>query len=75
MRPHPRPTRRRPMMLLALCAVLSACGQTGPLYLPDQVPDSEKPPSQRNKERAQGKPSAPPAAPANTEETDAPATP
>ena len=75
MRPHPRPFRRRPMMLLALCAVLGACGQTGPLYLPDQVPESEKPPSQRNKERAQGKPATPQPAPAPTAESTAPVAP
>lgn len=87
MRLIPRLALRRSLPLLAVCAVLSACGQTGPLYLPDQVPESEKPPSQRNKERVQGKPTvAQPApastepsttetAPANAEETDAPATP
>ena len=32
------------MLLLLLCSVmaLSACGQRGPLYLPDDAPDSER---------------------------------
>ncbi|WP_411888085.1 LPS translocon maturation chaperone LptM [Hydrocarboniphaga effusa] len=87
MRFIPRLAPRRSMPLLAFCAVLSACGQTGPLYLPGEVPESEKPPSQRNKERVQGKPNAQQpepastepstgeATPANTPTTDAPATP
>ena len=74
--------QRRSMLLIAFCAVLSGCGQIGPLYLPDQVPESEKPPSQRNKERVQGKQNTQQPAPApteseptNVEESDAPATP
>jgi predicted small lipoprotein YifL len=42
-------THRRALALIVLVAGLSACGQTGPLYLPDEVPDNQKPPSQRNK--------------------------
>ncbi len=50
--------------LLLASLMLSACGQTGPLYFRDQVPDSQKPPSQRNKDKKASdgeQPSAPPA--------------
>lgn len=33
---------------MALALLLAGCGQSGPLYMPDKVPESQKPRSQRS---------------------------
>ncbi len=37
---------RRTPLLLALLMALTACGQTGPLYLPEPAQDNAPPPAQ-----------------------------
>lgn len=62
------------LLLLFAVATLGACGQTGPLYLPEELPEeqpkeqSEKPPAQAPEDARQTAPAEQPK-PSETAET------